>query len=462
MSEPSIVIPLKQWNDLLTHLNDIAESLKANQAASTEGVSGKTAENPNNQAYVPVHKSVYCDGKCGNEITRRASYCHREPIKGDRYKCLECYNYDLCSSCEDAKVESGSHKNFHNMNNGNVSASTQSKTSCKSSGTHTDVVFDISDKDKDLFDFFSKLDTVEKLRGVMNKVVNYDELLIQYEALLPKTLPKSVFPTPSAKTAESFSSSTLTSSKDGFSTTPNFSGKLGNPGIYVDFGIKNKKEMVFKILNSSNNITIPTNCILNFNFVRKSTHKMVKCYLQMSKSQEVKPLDSFKINFNHVFQDGDFLNESEHFEVKIMHKSKFFKVPVVLYEAFTKTLAHPVLLNPSVEGKTALKQEAARENLVKTQQSSTKISYPSENVTFSPDVLSVEETLKKIERGILFHDTKGTFADTPASRLDNDVPTDDDNERADESDEENISDDLQSAYEEELDDYDILSNSDLD
>ena len=348
------------------------------------------------------------------------------------------------------------------QNNGNVSASTQSKTSCKSSGTHTDVVFDISDKDKDLFDFFSKLDTVEKLRGVMNKVVNYDELLIQYEALLPKTLPKSVFPTPSAKTAESFSSSTLTSSKDGFSTTPNFSGKLGNPGIYVDFGIKNKKEMVFKILNSSNNITIPTNCILNFNFVRKSTHKMVKCYLQMSKSQEVKPLDSFKINFNHVFQDGDFLNESEHFEVKIMHKSKFFKEPVVLYEAFTKTLAHPVLLNPSVEGKTALKQEAARENLVKTQQSSTKISYPSENVTFSPDVLSVEETLKKIERGILFHDTKGTFADTPASRLDNDVPTDDDNERADESDEENISDDLQSAYEEELDDYDILSNSDLD
>ncbi|KAL6949000.1 hypothetical protein ACO0QE_001482 [Hanseniaspora vineae] len=199
--------------------------------------------------------------------------------------------------------------------------------------------------------------------------------------------------------------------------------------------------MVFKVLNSSKDITIPTNCILNFNFVRKSNHKMVKCYLQMSKSKEVKPLDSFKIHFNHVFQDGDFLAESEHFEVKIMHKSKFFKEPVVLYEASTKTLAHPVLLKPFVEVKAVLEQEEKGETPATTQKSGTQSSFSSENVTFSSDVLSVEETLKKIEKGIRSHDMENPVADTLTG---------------------NISDDLQSAYEEELDDYDILSNSDLD
>ncbi|KAL6948999.1 hypothetical protein ACO0QE_001481 [Hanseniaspora vineae] len=246
MSEPTIGIPLTQWNDLLTHLNDIAESLKTSQTASTKGAPDKAARVSENQPYVPVHKYVYCDGKCDQEITESANDFHQEPIRGDRYMCLECYNYDLCSSCENAKVESGSHKSFHNMvkiktpdsyrsqtahmatpylasssefdsrtqTNDISSSTTHANTGCSSSGTQTDVIFDISDKDKDLFDFFSKLDTVEKLRSVMNKVVNYDELLIQYEALLPKTLPKAMFSTPTATTADNFPSSTPTSSKE--------------------------------------------------------------------------------------------------------------------------------------------------------------------------------------------------------------------------------------------------------
>eukprot|EP01022_Parablepharisma_sp_SALTPOND_P014557 TRINITY_DN1992_c0_g1_i1.p1 TRINITY_DN1992_c0_g1~~TRINITY_DN1992_c0_g1_i1.p1 ORF type:complete len:599 (+),score=27.62 TRINITY_DN1992_c0_g1_i1:108-1799(+) len=43
---------------------------------------------------VPVHTGVSCDG------------CQMNPIKGIRYKCAACPNYDLCESCE----EKGVHK----------------------------------------------------------------------------------------------------------------------------------------------------------------------------------------------------------------------------------------------------------------------------------------------------------------------------------------------------------------
>ena len=35
-----------------------------------------------------VHDGVRCDG------------CKEEPIRGTRYKCLNCPNVDLCSACE--------------------------------------------------------------------------------------------------------------------------------------------------------------------------------------------------------------------------------------------------------------------------------------------------------------------------------------------------------------------------
>ena len=34
-----------------------------------------------------VHKDVVCDG------------CEMDPIKGLRYKCLDCPDYDLCKGC---------------------------------------------------------------------------------------------------------------------------------------------------------------------------------------------------------------------------------------------------------------------------------------------------------------------------------------------------------------------------
>ena len=56
----------------------------------------------------PVHYGVQCDG------------CNMSPLRGKRYKCATCYDYDLCVSCENQGTHP-QHDKFHLVRNSNVS-----------------------------------------------------------------------------------------------------------------------------------------------------------------------------------------------------------------------------------------------------------------------------------------------------------------------------------------------------
>ncbi|OUM52267.1 hypothetical protein BVG19_g1440 [[Candida] boidinii] len=53
--------------------------------------------------FTNIHRGISCDG------------CNAFPIVGNRFKCSDCVDYDLCSDCESKGTETGLHKCTHKM-----------------------------------------------------------------------------------------------------------------------------------------------------------------------------------------------------------------------------------------------------------------------------------------------------------------------------------------------------------
>ncbi|CAH6721482.1 hypothetical protein CLIB1444_06S03202 [[Candida] jaroonii] len=134
-----------------------------------------------------IHHAIYCD--C----------CDKGPIRGTRYKCKTCPNYDLCEDCYDNQIFQGSHYGFHSPDHEmNVfkkpafscpsyeSATSSNNQDIKFSTNGTEDILDInldssakpiSNKIKALLSEFGIVGFLDKLTKVFEDSERYNNLL---------------------------------------------------------------------------------------------------------------------------------------------------------------------------------------------------------------------------------------------------------------------------------------------
>lgn len=153
-----IVVSASQWEELVGSVKKLQLSVE------TQHKSPPAAKSVGSPKGV-VHQGVTCDA-CfpeGEGMIAKA-------IVGPRFKCLDCMDFDLCSSCEAKGVELISHRRHHNMAKINtpLEKGTRLDTKGLSSMVLNDreVVVDIPEHEKDIFEMFSSVDAVrEVIRG---------------------------------------------------------------------------------------------------------------------------------------------------------------------------------------------------------------------------------------------------------------------------------------------------------
>ncbi|GAV30366.1 hypothetical protein PMKS-003877 [Pichia membranifaciens] len=94
--------PLNQkLDDLCTSILQLTTS-SVSQADESSSISQSSSSSTQLPRCNVTHSSVICDG------------CD-QPVKGFRYKCVQCYNYDLCEECDSKCFESQGHSKTHQM-----------------------------------------------------------------------------------------------------------------------------------------------------------------------------------------------------------------------------------------------------------------------------------------------------------------------------------------------------------
>ncbi|QEU59853.1 Atg19 [Kluyveromyces lactis] len=105
-NDTKMSIPSSQWDKLIRSLEKLELSIRGNN------VNSSSSEDT-------VHEGIVCDG-CqgpadGIRVVNTKTADQNGFIKGPRFCCLYCHDYDLCSECEKKGFTSGTHKSYHNF-----------------------------------------------------------------------------------------------------------------------------------------------------------------------------------------------------------------------------------------------------------------------------------------------------------------------------------------------------------
>lgn len=157
-----VVIDAKQWGELVDSVKKLQLSLDAQQNSTP----ATSVALPTPVPTGVVHREAICDG-CYPEENNTVAV---KPIVGTRFKCLQCADFDLCSSCEAKDVELNSHRRHHNMIKINTPLQNGvdlDSTSLRSTALNDrEVIVDIPEHEREIFEMFSSVDAVrEVIRG---------------------------------------------------------------------------------------------------------------------------------------------------------------------------------------------------------------------------------------------------------------------------------------------------------
>ncbi|SCU85436.1 LANO_0C04258g1_1 [Lachancea nothofagi CBS 11611] len=315
-SEPTVSIPAEQLESLIESIRKLELSLNKKESPSShpEATARVSYADPNCKT---LHEEVVCDG-CYPEswsTSQPSSECCSDAgfIKGSRYKCLYCFNYDLCSECVAKGLESGTHKKYHNMIKINVpdadmnnlwarfncSAPQAAKikpqmeikpdvaqsTHFNVSSSDKDVIIDIPDHSSKVFDFFSKVETEGQLAELIDDHETYQNLLHRVggdKAKLFDAVELLLAPRSSKASASSLGASVETAREDENS---------------IEVKISKREHVIsFKLLNQGPD-SVSNGLKLVFRYFEPRSTLPVKCTLHMGPHEFLK--GNYKtLNFN--------------------------------------------------------------------------------------------------------------------------------------------------------------------
>ncbi|SCU84319.1 LAMI_0C07052g1_1 [Lachancea mirantina] len=213
-----VTIPAEHFNSLLDAIQKLEISLKktndqlGQKPAVRPGPAGSTGPSP---VHLPVSsvddhcKTIHCDVVCDgcHPVTTFTASPDTAFIRGPRFKCLYCHNYDLCSPCVAKGVETATHKKYHNMLKLNVpdaniinqlsgthSCAQKCQTRARAPAppaaplaagsapgfavqtTRQEVLIDIPESQDQVFSFFANIKSVTELSAMIEKCAKFDAL----------------------------------------------------------------------------------------------------------------------------------------------------------------------------------------------------------------------------------------------------------------------------------------------